>query len=71
MGARPVRSWLTEADWHVLLAERAVFAIVPGVARSTRLFGLPVAIDRFGQPSRLITQDGTAIPLQAGSTPGS
>jgi hypothetical protein len=70
-GTRPVRWWLTEADWRLLQAERAVFAIVPRDPRSSRLFGLPVTIDRFGQPSRLITQDGTAIPLPTGVTPGS
>ncbi len=60
---QPVRWWLTEADWRRLLAERAKLEIMPGYALMRRLFGLPIAIDYYGQGSRLVTRDGTAIPF--------
>ncbi|MCW1984332.1 UNVERIFIED_ORG: hypothetical protein M2348_000043 [Sphingomonas sp. R1F5B] len=63
-GMTPVRWWLTEADWIVLAVEIAAAQVVgPSHPRQRRLLGLPFTIDRSGQPSRLITENGTAISL--------
>jgi len=62
-GMTPVRWWLTEADWIVLAVEIAAAQIVSPNPLQPRLIGLPVTIDRSGQPSRLITENGTAISL--------
>lgn len=63
-GSPPARWWFSEEDWMELRA---------GIRSSTlhfvditpnRLFGTPVSFDHFGQPSRLVLDNGEAIPLR-------
>jgi len=54
----PVRWWLTEEEWANLKARMRLCRVRKG-GQAPRLMGLPVAIERFGQPSRLVLADGT------------
>ena len=61
----PVRWWFTDQDFDALRADLHAMNLheLRLIGNSYRLFGLPVTIDRTGQPSRLILKDGTAIAI--------
>ncbi len=61
----PVRWWFTDEDFDELRACPPAMNLprIELVKNGYRLFGLPVSIERFGQPSRLLLRDGTTIPI--------
>lgn len=61
--SEPVRWWLSDHDWTAIRAavDAATHHRIEVIPR--RLFDIPISIERSNQPSRLVLEDGTALPL--------